>query len=518
MNKTVTNEFVGISKIEFEWIKDSIAILFVSHNDIEHELFMNSIKPLFDSGLYSKSVLKYVDRDTTQVYYIGRFESQRIVYTKTSHMGAVRPYGSISTLHHAVNLWHPLLVIMIGVCAGLRKQQIGDVIVSKELISYEEGKKLDGSFISRASHYYPGEIYKLFDNLDLVQKQEDGLTFKIHKGAYLCGEKLVDSREFKQDLLDLYPESDALEMEGHGIGSACISNRLYNWIIVKGVCDLAEKKDDNGNKDSNQRKGMINAIRVARSIFKETLNFERIDQFIQNRKPIIRNVFISTSYLEENDDLSETLKVKVNDAYSFCRELSYSLTSNQLITHTGVGKSTGNAVVCGIDDYIIEHNLDKKKDFSYSDYYSAFHFSRPFDKKIGNLSYENYKNRHREMIIRGVFSSIFVFGCKVDNNQIIDADGIKEEFYVSKAANKFVIPVGATGYMSRELWKIVSNELDKYYPISNQGDYSDIDMRSKKALRLELFLALNQDIDFSSKEERIKLINSIMDFMAQPWR
>lgn len=517
LNKMKKENFISITKTEFDWIKDSIAILFIAHNDIEHELILGRIKPLFDSGIFSKSILRYVDSNTSQIYYIGRFETQKIVYTKTSHMGAVRPYGSINTMHHAINHWNPLLVIMIGVCAGLRKQQIGDVVVSRELISYEEEKVLDNLRISRASYYYPGEIYKLFDNLNTSQKQDDGTIFKIYKGAYLSGEKLVDSSQFKADIIKRYPESDALEMEGHGIGSACASHRLQNWIIVKGVCDLAENKEDKGNKDNNQRKAMTNAINVVKSIFKVASNFERIDQFIQNRKPVIRNVFISTSYLED-EQLVSNLIFKVKDVYDFCRELAFELVKNQLIIHTGVGKTSGNAIICGIDDFIIQNNLDKNSNFSYSDYYTAFEFSRPYDKTIGNLSLDNYKIRHREMIIRGVFSSIFVFGCKENENKIINADGIKQEFYVSTSAKKFVIPVGSTGYMSQELWEVVNNDLDMYYPISNQDDLSTEELRAKRSLRKELFNLLNEKIDFSNKNERRKLINSIMDFMAQPWR
>lgn len=518
MNILNRNNYTTITKTEFDWIKDSIGILFIAHNDIEHELLLDSIKPLFDSGVFSKLVLRYIDSSTSQTYYIGRFETQRIVYTKTSHMGAVRPYGSINTIHHAINHWNPLLVIMIGVCAGLRKQQIGDVVVSKELISYEEEKVLNDIRISRASYYYPGEIYKLFDNLKLSQIKDDGITFKIYKGAYLSGEKLVDSSDFKAEIIERYPESEALEMEGHGVGSACASHRLQNWIMVKGVCDLAENKQNNGNKDDNQRRAMANAIYVVKSIFKESSNFERIDLFIENRKPIIRNIFISTSYLENDDPLANELIFKVNDAYDFCRELAFKIVENQLIIHTGVGKSTGNAVICGIDDYIIQNNFDKDISFSYSEYYTAFQFSRPYNNTIGNLNLDNYKNRHREMIVRGVFSSIFVFGCKVDKDQIINADGIKQEFYVSKSSKKFIIPVGSTGYMSKELWEIVNNDLDKYYPISNQTDLSKDEIRAKQSLREKMFNSLNEKVDFSNKEHRKKLIDSIMDFMTQPWR
>jgi len=518
MTKKQCQEFVSISKMEFDWIKDSIGVLFISHNDIEHQMFLSCINPLFDKGLFSKSPLKFVDSENSQIYYIGRFESQRIVYTKTSHMGAVKPFGSINTIHHALAKWKPLIIIMLGICAGLKNQQIGDVVVARELISYEEGKQFDNLFISRASYYYPGEVYKLFDNLDLDQISNDGSKFRIYKGSYLCGEKLVDSPDFKKSLLEKFPESEALEMEGHGVGSACVSNKLYNWIIVKGICDYAENKNNNGNKSDNQRKAMLNAILVARNIFKEDMNFDGINQYILNRKPIVRNVFISTSYLDETDEEAKDLFININDAYDFCRELAYTIANSHLIIHTGAGKFTGNAVICGIDDFIVENDLDKDLLFRYSDYYSAYVFSRPYDNRVSNLSLEHYKQRHREMMIRNIFSSIFVFGCKSVDHKVVNADGIYSEFLVSKSANKFIIPVGATGFMSKEIWKIIRNDIDKYYPILERDNQDLNEIRARKALRDELFNNLNIDIDFSKKDERTRLINSIMDFMTQPWR
>ncbi len=48
--------------------------------------------------------------------------------------------------------------------------------------------------------------------------------------------------------------------------------------------------------------------------------------------------------------------------------------------------------------------------------------------------------------------AIFLFGNKLDGDQVVDSNGMREEYEISKAQGVFTIPVGATGYMSRQLW------------------------------------------------------------------
>ena len=53
---------------------------------------------------------------------------------------------------------------MLDVCAEMDKShKIGDIIISKEIVNYEQVKLNDDRIISRRYHYYPGDIYKLFD-------------------------------------------------------------------------------------------------------------------------------------------------------------------------------------------------------------------------------------------------------------------------------------------------------------------------------------------------------------------
>jgi len=56
------------------------------------------------------------------------------------------------------------------------------------------------------------------------------------------------------------------------------------------------------------------------------------------------------------------------------------------------------------------------------------------------------------------------FGNKIKNEELELSDGLKEEFEIAVKQNVLVIPIGCTGYMSKELWEMVINNFEDYYP------------------------------------------------------
>ena len=55
--------------------------------------------------------------------------------------------------------------------------------------------------------------------------------------------------------------------------------------------------------------------------------------------------------------------------------------------------------------------------------------------------------------------SIFILGNKLEKDKIVLSDGMRAEFDISKKQGNFLIPVGRTGYMSKELWKEYMDEI-----------------------------------------------------------
>jgi hypothetical protein len=67
-------------------------------------------------------------------------------------------------------------------------------------------------------------------------------------------------------------------------------------------------------------------------------------------------------------------------------------------------------------------------------------------------------------------TAIFLFGNKLEDISIRDADGVWEEFEIARSNHAVVIPVGSSGYVSEKLWKRVVNEYDDYYPNRDKCD------------------------------------------------
>jgi nucleoside phosphorylase len=137
---------------------------------------------------------------------------------------------------------------MAGIAFGSdrSKHRPGDVLVAQHIIPYEAQRQ--GAEVEFRNPVPPasGALLNRFRNvLKWSFQRPDGMTCKVHYGAILSGEKLIDDKSFKQSLLEQYPTAIGGEMEGAGLWASADRNRK-EWLVVKGVCDWAdgEKNDD----------------------------------------------------------------------------------------------------------------------------------------------------------------------------------------------------------------------------------------------------------------------------------
>ena len=177
----------------------------------------------------------------SSIRYLGVHGGIAIFHVRSS-AGGDGPSGAQAVLSDAIQRLTPNFIISVGICAGLKpkKQKLGDVAVSSSLRHYEPQRVGEQSSIPRGSRLDASAL--------LLDRIRDLLTLgdhpPIHTGLFLSGEKLVDSRNFREHLLGIEPEAIALEMEGAGITSAADRYRI-EWIIVKGISDFAAQKGEN---------------------------------------------------------------------------------------------------------------------------------------------------------------------------------------------------------------------------------------------------------------------------------
>ena len=153
-----------------------------------------------------------------------------------------------------------------------------------------------------------------------------------------------------------------------------------------------------------------------------------------------RTVYISgaaTEYKPDDRDVYET----------FISKLSGRLIHEGFKVVSGYGLGVGSAVVSGALSEIYSNQGKKLNDQL---------ILRPFPQGDDNKTlWERYR---RDMIsYSGI--SIFLLGNKNKNGSIVLSDGMRSEYEISKQQGNFLIPIGRTGYMAKELWKQLKSEI-----------------------------------------------------------
>lgn len=170
-------------------------------------------------------------------YYLGT-HGGALVYMVQSEPGTAVPGGALMTVRQAMQDLRPQAAIMCGFAFGLRpdKQRLGDILVAKQLLSYEPQKvDLERGQMPRGDRTTSAE--RLLDRFRSGDIDWQGA--KTHFGPIVSGEKLVNDPAFRDWLLKIEPEAIGGEMEGTGLYVAARDAKV-EWILVKAICDWGD--------------------------------------------------------------------------------------------------------------------------------------------------------------------------------------------------------------------------------------------------------------------------------------
>ena len=167
-------------------------------------------------------------------------------------------------------------------------------------------------------------------------------------------------------------------------------------------------------------------------------------------------IFISGSISDYNENWSQE---KVNQ---FCYNLSRSLVSKNYKIISGFGLGVGSSVINGALDEIY-----KTKYRHVSEHLGLFPFPQHDD---GEKSLVERWTENREQMISEAGVCIFIFGNKLDNGEVVIANGMLEEFQIAKERGKIIIPIGSTEFAAKEIFDAMKESGD--YPYLN--DYWEI--------------------------------------------
>lgn len=201
------------------------------------------------------------------VYYnLGIIKNSQ-VYLVKSGMGAKRADASILTIKQAVDELKPDYMIMVGIAFGLKEekevdgkikgsQHIGEVLVSSEIIDYGSYKIVEGGIVERGS--------KIPADPTLLKRFSTAFVYwdktKVHTGLIVTSDVLVNKQEFRQNLIERFPDAIGGEMEGCGF----LANYQHPWILVKSICDFGYNKGDEYQGDA-----AMNAIEFVDFVLRE---------------------------------------------------------------------------------------------------------------------------------------------------------------------------------------------------------------------------------------------------------
>jgi hypothetical protein len=145
------------------------------------------------------------------------------------------------------------------------------------------------------------------------------------------------------------------------------------------------------------------------------------------------------------------------DSLSFIHALSKSLIQSQFKIVSGFGLGVGSAVISGALEQIYMNPSNNKIDQL---------ILRPFPQRVfGTQDLKFVWKRYREDMCSYAGIVIFIFGNKLLANGHVDlSTGMREEFEIAKSKGLFLLPIGTTGYMAKELWEEVMTNFDSLYP------------------------------------------------------
>ena len=137
-----------------------------------------------------------------------------------------------------------------------------------------------------------------------------------------------------------------------------------------------------------------------------------------------------------------------NEFKAFLRNLSFEMIQHGYRIVNGYGLGFGNEVIAGAMEAI--NKFHKTVDGNLT--------ILPFPQNIPD--HATKWKIHREAMISKTGVTIFFMGNKDDGTgKVVLSNGMRSEYEIAKKNGNFLIPVGATGYITEEFWKELNVEI-----------------------------------------------------------
>ena len=144
-----------------------------------------------------------------------------------------------------------------------------------------------------------------------------------------------------------------------------------------------------------------------------------------------------------------------NNAIGFVHNLSKIIIESDFRIVNGFGWGIGSSVINGALESI--HSNPNK-------YSESQLILKPFPQfETGSKNLKELWGDYREKMISQCGISFFVFGNKLVDDKIVEANGVISEFEIAHKNRCICIPIGLTKYASETIFNIIAIEPDKFY-------------------------------------------------------
>lgn len=204
----------------------------------------------------------YIDPKTKSIYKVGNYDSNgnnlEIIVGRTNQTNV---NAGIETTR-VIKQFNPTYMFFLGVAGSLKDPGVGDIVIGTDVVGYERGNQKD-EFLSRPQFGFSSyEMEQKAVNYSMSNDWKDKAaqlvdvrfhdSIKVYAGTIASGEKVVasiDSGLYKFIRIN-FSHALAVEMEGLGFLEACRPYPLIKTLIIRGISDLIEKKEDSDIKGS----------------------------------------------------------------------------------------------------------------------------------------------------------------------------------------------------------------------------------------------------------------------------
>lgn len=211
------------------------------------------------------------------VFFVFRWNNYIVAHVHQGETGANTDLGASSTIFSALKLFTPNVIISLGVAFGIdyETQTIGDVIVSRRLLPYNENKRDEEQLKPNRTQD------KTIDRwLKVRLNNAPGFIDSVTFGDVLTGGSVLSSISEKAKICQGYTKTDFIvggEMEGSALYQFANIENVPGF-VMKGICDWGVSKNniypdepemEEAFKDSLQAFAMSKAVEKCAQLLKD---------------------------------------------------------------------------------------------------------------------------------------------------------------------------------------------------------------------------------------------------------